>query len=77
MNRPDLWSALRQDAAIYGLALLLVVVAFVLRSWAGPTLGGQALYLFFVPAVLIAGALGGLGPGLLATALSVVSCTSR
>ena len=37
-----------------------------------PTLGGQALYLFFVPPVLIAGALGGLGPGLLATAASLV-----
>jgi two-component system sensor kinase FixL len=72
VNRPDFWTAMRQDAPIYALSLMLVVVAYILRSWAGPTLGGQALYLFFVPPVLIAGALGGLGPGLLATAASLV-----
>ena len=36
-----------------------------------PTLGGQALYLFLVPPVLIAGVVGGLGPGLFTTAISL------
>ena len=52
VNRPDFWTAMRQDAPIYALSLMLVVVAYILRSWAGPTLGGQALYLFFVPPVV-------------------------
>ena len=38
-----------------------------------PTLAGQSLYLFLIPPVLIAGILGGLGPGLLATAASLVA----
>jgi two-component system sensor kinase FixL len=60
------------NAAIYALSLALVVIAFVLRSLLAPTLGGQALYLFLVPPVLIAGALGGIGPGLLTTGLSLI-----
>ena len=57
---------------IYYLALSLVAVAFILRSLLAPTLDNQALYLFLVPPVLIAGVLGGLGPGLLATTLSLI-----
>src|SRR5262245_12561320 len=56
----------------YGLALLLVLAAFLLRALLGPALGNQALYLFLVPPVLIASVIGGLGPGLLATALSLL-----
>jgi two-component system sensor kinase FixL len=64
--------ALRENATIYVLSLSLVGVAFILRSLLAPTLGDQALYLFLVPPVLIAGVVGGLGPGLLATAVSLV-----
>ena len=59
---------LRQLAPAYLLAALLVAAAYLLRSVIGPTLGNQALYLFLVPPVLIAGIVGGLGPGLFATA---------
>src|SRR5258708_40123319 len=58
-------------AAIYVASLALVAIIFLLQSLFAPTLGNQALYLFLVPPVLIAGALGGIRPGLLATALSL------
>jgi len=64
--------AFQQNATVYFLALSLVAVAFLLRSLLAPTLGNQALYLFLVPPVLVAGVLGGLGPGLLATTLSLI-----
>ena len=54
---------------IYALVLALVAVTFIARSLVAPTLGTQSLYLFLMPAVLIAGIVGGLGPGLLATFL--------
>ena len=57
---------------IYVLVLALVAVTFLARSLVGPTLGTQALYLFLMPAVLIAGIVGGLGSGLLATFLCLV-----
>ena len=63
--------ALARPAASYLLAAGLVALAFVLRAIVGPTLGNQALYLFLMPPVLITGIVGGWGPGLLATALSV------
>lgn len=56
---------------VYVLAVALVAITFIFQSLLAPTLGNQALYLFLVPPVLIAGALGGIGPGLLATALSL------
>src|SRR5215472_8319218 len=70
-NRLGGWRFPRQGAALYALSLVLVAAAFVLRSLLAPTLGDQALYLFLVPPVLIAGVLGGWGPGLTATLLSV------
>jgi two-component system sensor kinase FixL len=63
---------LRRNGTIYVLSLSLVAVVFILRAALAPTLGDQALYLFLVPPVLIAGVLGGWGPGLLATTLSLV-----
>src|SRR5262245_49097220 len=59
-------------SAIYLLALGLVALAFILRTLLAPTLGEQALYLFLVPPVLVAGVAGGWGPGLLATTVSLV-----
>jgi len=70
-QRPDFRLALRQSATIYLLSLSLVAIAFILRALLAPTLGNQALYLFLVPPVLIAGVLGGWGPGLMATTLSL------
>src|SRR5260370_11918718 len=62
----------RWHKGFYLIAVVLVVVTFALQSLLAPTLGNQALYLFLVPPVLVAGALGGVGPRLLATALSLV-----
>src|SRR4051812_21481582 len=64
--------ALEGGAVSYLLAPGLVALAFLVRALVGPTLGNQALYLFLMPPVLIAGIVGGWGPGILATVLSVV-----
>jgi two-component system, LuxR family, sensor kinase FixL len=62
---------LGQRGPAYVLSFVLVVLAIGLRSAVGPTLGAQALYLFLVPSVLVAGIAGGLGPGLVATFLGL------
>ena len=62
----------RREVLRYGLAPLAVAIAFLVRLALAPILADAAPYLLFVPAVLVAGGLGGLGPGLLATGLSVV-----
>jgi two-component system sensor kinase FixL len=64
--------ALRRRSAIYVISLSLVLIAFILRPLLAPTLGNQALYLFLVPPVLVAGVVGGWWIGLLATAASLV-----
>ena|SRR5215467_4443727 len=56
----------------YGIALVAVAVAWLARILLVPVAGPEAPYLLFVPAVLVAAALGGLGPGLLATTLATV-----
>jgi two-component system sensor kinase FixL len=66
------WLFLRQHAFRYLLAPLAVAVAFLARLALTPVLHDASPYLLFIPAVLVAGGLGGLGPGLLATGLSIV-----
>jgi two-component system, LuxR family, sensor kinase FixL len=66
------WDRLKQPGMIYVLVLALVAATFLARGFIAPTLGSQSLYLFLMPAVLIAGIIGGLGPGLLATLLCLV-----
>jgi two-component system, LuxR family, sensor kinase FixL len=56
----------------YGLALATVAIAFALRAALNPLFADEARFLLFIPAVLIASGLGGLGPGLLATALGTL-----
>jgi signal transduction histidine kinase/ActR/RegA family two-component response regulator len=63
----------RSPLARYGLALLLVAVALLLRWLLWPLLGPEVPFLFLWPAVMIAAWYGGLGPGLLVTALSLLS----
>jgi two-component system sensor kinase FixL len=65
------WLFLWGDVLRYALAPLAVAIAFLARLALTPVLGDASPYLLFVPAVLVAGGLGGLGPGLLATALSL------
>jgi two-component system, LuxR family, sensor kinase FixL len=60
----------------YGLALTLVAAAFGLRELVDETLAGRARYLFFVPVVLIAAAIGGFGPALAATLGWIIIVTS-
>src|SRR5262245_41378377 len=66
------WLFVRQEALGYALAPVAVAIAFLARLALTPILGDASPYLLFVPAVLTAAGLGGLGPGLLATGLSVV-----
>ncbi len=53
-------------------AAAVVVVIWLMLAWGlHPWLGERGSFLIFIPAVLFAAGFGGLGPGLLATALSV------
>ena len=60
-------------AARYSVAAAAVAAAFVLRDLLSPFLLNSAVFLYFVPAVILAAGYGGLGPGLLAGAMSVVA----
>ena len=66
------WLFFRQEAFRYGIAPIAVALAFAARVALTPLLPDDAPYLLFVPAVLVAAAFGGLGPGLLATALGAL-----
>jgi len=57
----------------YGIAPVVVALSLVMRALLLPILQEDTVYLYFVPAVLISAGLGGLGPGLLATALSIIA----
>jgi two-component system sensor kinase FixL len=52
----------------YLIAASAIAVALVVRLALESILGGQASYIFFLPAILIASAIGGWGPGVFATA---------
>jgi two-component system, LuxR family, sensor kinase FixL len=56
----------------YSIALLVIAVALVIRIVLSPVLNGEASYLLFLPAVLIASALGGWGPGVFATIIGLL-----
>ena len=64
--------ALLSPTRSYLIALLLVLFAFLSRLLIFHDSGIQNRFLLFVPAVLVASGVGGLGPGLMATALSAV-----
>jgi len=57
----------------YGLAPSLVAVALAIRALLAPVLPHDAVFVYFLPPVLVAAGFGGLGPGLLATVLSAVA----
>jgi two-component system sensor kinase FixL len=65
-------SVQRSRAFHYGLAAVAIAIALGARFALNPVLQEEAPYLFFVPAVLVVASAGGLGPGLLATALGLV-----
>src|ERR1700756_1420133 len=66
------WLFDRREGLRYALAPFAVALAFLARLALTPILGDASPHPLFVPAVLTAAGLGGLGPGLLATGLSVV-----
>src|SRR3974377_1829712 len=55
----------------YGVAFLAIAIGLGLKLVFASVLSGEASYILFIPAVLIGSALGGVGPGLLATALGL------
>jgi two-component system sensor kinase FixL len=55
----------------YGVVILAVAAGLGVKLVFASALSGEASYLLFIPAVLISSALGGVGPGLLATALGL------
>ena len=57
----------------YGVAPIAIVLALAGRTLITPSLHNEALFLYFVPPVLLAAGFGGLGPGLLATALGLMA----
>ncbi|MGB7097752.1 MAG: PAS domain S-box protein [Xanthobacteraceae bacterium] len=65
-------SAPRSSIEQYGIALIAIALALVVRIALASVLEGTATYLFFVPAVLIASAFGGWGPGAFATILGLL-----
>jgi two-component system sensor kinase FixL len=63
--------ASRNAAWGYGIAALALALAVAAKLALEQLLRGEASYLFFVPAILIASAFGGWAPGLVATAVSL------
>ena len=56
----------------YAIALVAIAIAVLIRLAFEPILAGSASYLFYMPAVLIASAYGGWGPGVVATMVGVL-----
>ena len=76
MSLTDSSAAIGQSSRLwrYGIAVVCVVVALVVRLSLDPVVGTGGRELFtFILAILVATRVGGRGPGLLATALSVPS----
>jgi two-component system sensor kinase FixL len=58
--------------AQYGIAVVGVALALAVRFALASALTGQESYLFYFPAILVASAVGGWGPGVFATSLGLV-----
>lgn len=65
--------AVRRPLAAFGVAIFGVAGGLALRLALTPLFEARAAFLFFVPSVVCAAALGGVGPGLLATVLGAVA----
>jgi len=61
----------RKIAWQYAIAILAIAVGLAVELALAGVLHGAGTYLFYIPAILIASAIAGLGPGLLATALGL------
>jgi two-component system sensor kinase FixL len=70
----ELSSPLERGWALrYGVAPCTVALALAVRALLSPVLHDDAIFYYFTPPVLVSAAIGGLGPGLLATALGIVA----
>src|ERR1039457_619092 len=56
----------------YSIAIVAIAVALIVRVALASVLRGEASFLFFFPAILIASAFGGWGPGGFATLLGLL-----
>ncbi len=65
-------SSPRRTIEQYSIALIAIAAALVVRVVLAPVLNGEASYLFFFPAVLIASAFGGWRPGVFATIVGLL-----
>ena len=72
-NKRDIIPEKLGPVSRYAVAPLVVALSLAGRALLLPILHEDTVFLYFVPAVLISAGLGGLGPGLLATTLSVVA----
>jgi len=74
-SAPGLFTSLdavmRNPWSRYTAAIPIVAVALAARATLQPLIGNEALFLLFIPAVLAAATIGGFGPGMLATLLSL------
>ena len=66
------WPYRRSAIMRYGVAVLVVALAFIARYVIYGDIQNRFAFTFFVPAALVAAWYGGVGPGLLATALGLV-----
>lgn len=69
---PRDWPFRRSAVMRYGVAVLAVAAAFAIRYLVYGDLVNRIVFTFFVPAALVAAWYGGLGPGILATALGLL-----
>ncbi len=74
IGKIDVSAASERGAILrYGSAPVAVALALAVRALLAPFVPYDAIFLYFVPPILVAAAIGGLGPGLLATVLSIVA----
>jgi two-component system, LuxR family, sensor kinase FixL len=57
----------------YGIAPVMVALAWLLREALAPVLPSETIFLYFVPAIIAAAWVGGLWPSILATLLSIAT----
>ena len=57
----------------YGIALVSVLIGWTIRSLLAPALPSETVYMYFVPSILVSAWFGGVGPGIVATVLSIVA----
>ena len=73
LSKPEARSPSQVIWSGVAVAILMVALGFALRVALDPYLGDHASFLVFIPGVVAAAAVGGVGPGALATRLGVLA----